>query len=434
MKNIDSKKLFIASTNKDLCTRCGTCMGVCPMGAISLDKSFYPILNSDKCQGCELCAKVCPGDGVNFEDLTEITFGYRNDSISSIGYVSSNYIGYARDRKIREGGASGGAITALLTGMLEKGLVEGCIVARMNKEKPWIGEYFIAHTVEDLLDSQDSLYTSIPVNVSFKRICNLPGKYAYVALPCQVQGYRMAAEKIPILKEKIHFVIGLFCGGSLEPYAVNEMLQAKGLNSSDICNFQFRSGKWPGKIRAILKSGEIVNMHYFDYKDGAYNYLIRLYMPKRCQTCIDSSNEFADISFGDVWLRDKDGRYQFSDHSTIVVQTSRGSQVLKEVCESGNLIAREFKNDSIYKVQLKRKGIIAPLRIARLLGKGKQVPVYDRPAPKAGTKERLTERMESFMLWVGQYKFFRYPIMKFVTSIYSYPLIKLSLYIKRKKY
>lgn len=404
------------------------------MGAISLDADFYPKLNTDKCEGCGLCAKVCPGGSVNFQDLSKITFGDHHNSISSQRYSSGNYIGYARDKKICDAGASGGAITALLTDMLENGVVQGCIVARMNKEKPWVGEYFVAHTRDELLDSQGSLYTIIPINASFQAIRSLSGKYAYVALPCQVHGYRMAAEKDPVLKEKIHVVIGLFCGGSLEPYAVHEMLQAKNINTPDISAFHFRSGKWPGKMRSTLKSGTVVTMHHSNYKDGALNYLHRLYMPRRCQTCIDTFNEFADIACGDVWLRDEDGEYRFSDYSRMVVRTLRGAQVLKEACESGNLVAREFRNDSIDTMQVRRKGIIAPLRIARLFRKGKRVPVYDRPDPGVGIKERLMERMESFMLRLGEYKFFRYPVMKFLTSLYSYPLIKIILYIKQRTY
>jgi coenzyme F420 hydrogenase subunit beta len=437
MKNIDRKYLSIAFTNKDLCTRGGTCIGVCPEDALSLDENFYPKLDSDKCTECGICAKTCPGAKVNYKDLTQITFGYDTDSNSFDGHVLQTYVGYAADERLRGGGAGGGVITALLWNLMKQGVVDGCIVTRMNKKKPWIGEYFIARSYDELLESQGSRYMIIPVNSVFQNIRRLPGKYAYAPLPCQVHGFRLAAEENPDLKEKIYAAIGLFCGGSLEPFVVTELLRTKGLSPQDIKDFQFRGGEWPGKMRAILKSDEIVDLHYSNYKDGAYNYLIGLYMPKRCQTCLDGSGEFADLAISDAWTKDKEGKYKFNAHSKILIRTAKGLQIFNNACKNGIIIAQDVTKDPSYrthKIQTKRKGINAPLRVARLLKKGKAAPIYDRPVPTATYKAKLLERIISFLLFCGKYKYFRFPLIKFLTSKYAIPLIKLRLYLKRRKY
>jgi len=437
MRNIDQKYLSISFTCKDLCTRCGTCIGVCPEGALTLDDNFYPTIDPNKCTECSLCAKACPGGSVSYKDLTEITFSHRNDSITFDGHVLKTYVGYASDSRLRGGGSGGGIVTALLWDLLKNSDVDGCIVTRMNKNKPWLGEYFVARTYEDLLISQGSRYLIIPVNSIFKEIRKLPGKYAFVSLPCQVHGYRLAAQENPFLKEKIHIVIGLFCGGSLEPYIVPELLKTKGLSPNDIQDFQFRGGKWPGKIRAILKSGKIVNLHYSNYKDGAYNYFVGLYMPRRCQTCIDGSNEFADISVSDAWTKKEDGEYKFEAQSKILIRTSKGLQIFYNALNHGSIIAQDISSDPSYKtqkIQTKRKGINALLRVGRLRKKGKLVPIYDRLTPKATTKEKIIERLISAILLFGKYKYFRYPLIAFLTSKYAIPLIKIRLYMKNKKY
>jgi coenzyme F420 hydrogenase subunit beta len=434
---IDPEILSISFADKDLCCRCGTCVGVCPQDALSLDKDFFPIINLDKCDECGLCAKTCPGGGVNFKHLTKITFGHENLSTTFDGHVQQIFVGHAVDATIQSKGAGGGVATSILWNLLKNHIVDGCIVTRMNREKPWIGECFIARNHEDLLQSQGARYMIIPVNHILQQVRRREGKYAIVALPCQIHGIRLACEQDPVLKDRIRLIVGLFCGGSLEPVVVPELLKTKGLNTEAIQDFQFRGGKWPGKIRAILKSGRIVNMHYSNYKDGAYNYLIQLYMPKRCQTCIDGSNEFSDISVSDAWTRDKQGEYKFRKHSKILVRTLNGQKHLLSVIEDNALIVRDVSGDSSYqthKLQTKRKGTNAPLRVARLQRHGKSAPIYDRPVPVATAREKQKEQLISLVLWLGQYKTLRYPLVKLLTSSFGIPFIIVREYIKKRKY
>ena len=268
---IDPKNLSIAFTNKDLCTRSGTCIGVCPTNALSLDKDRFPKLNADLCINCGLCQKVCPGGHVNYKKLTELTFGQRNGHTGFDGHVERTYVGYAGDSRFRQGGAGGGVITALAWHLLKSGQVDGCIVTRMNPQRPWEGQVYIARTYEELKQSQQSKYTIIPVNAIFQDIKNLDGTFALIALPCQIHGFRKMQKEKPKLAAKIKIVIGLFCASSLEPHLVPEILQVKGIHKKDIRNFNFRGGDWPGRVRAILKNGGIKNMHYSHFKDGAMN-------------------------------------------------------------------------------------------------------------------------------------------------------------------
>ena len=80
-----------------------------------------------------------------------------------------------------------------------------------------------------------------PTNAIFQEIRNTPGRYAYVALPCQVHGFRMLAQHDAVLRERIVAVIGLFCGGSLEPNLVTELLEARGISIDDIKDFDIPS-------------------------------------------------------------------------------------------------------------------------------------------------------------------------------------------------
>jgi len=315
--------------------------------------------------------------------------------------------------------------------------VDGCIVTRMNPQKPWQGEVFIARTYEELLQSQQSKYIIIPVNTIFQQLRKLKGAFALTALPCQIHGFRLLQKEKPSLAKKIHAVIGLFCASSLQPYVAQEMLQARGIEPEDIKDFNFRGGKWPGRIRAILKNGQVRNLHYSNFKDGAINYLTYLYSPFRCQTCMDGVSEFADISVSDAWTRDESGNYLFESQSRLLVRTPVGIRIMEDAIGSGSLVADDVTKNRHYqthKLHTKKKGLKAPLRVARLHKQGKPAPVYDRPVPQATKLEFIGERIESSIMWLGKRRAIRFPLFRFLTSRYGIPFVKIRQYIKSKKY
>jgi ferredoxin len=46
--------------NEELCIHCGVCTGVCPTGALYIDrKTFEVIFDPSKCTACEFCVAVC---------------------------------------------------------------------------------------------------------------------------------------------------------------------------------------------------------------------------------------------------------------------------------------------------------------------------------------------------------------------------------------
>lgn len=436
-KEIDLSGLSIGLSNHELCTRCGTCTGACPTQAISVGSDRYPRLQADKCIECGVCKTACPGDVVNFAQLAAHTYGIGEAPADFDGNVIARYVGHATDEKIREGGAGGGVVTALLWDQLKHGDVEGCLATRMNAERPWEGEFFIARTYEDMLVSQGSRYTIIPLNAVFTEIRSMDGPFAYAALPCQIHGYRNLEQIDEEIASKIYSVVGLFCGGALEPSLITDLVESKGIKPTDLKDFQFRGGEWPGKMRAILKNGEIRDLHYSNYKDGAYNYFTALYMPKRCQTCVDGSAYFSDVSVGDAWTRDKSGNYAYPRHSRLLVRTEKGREIVERAAERGTLVIRDVTSDPNYqthRLHTKRKGAIAPIRIQRYKSTGRPVPKYDLPMPEVTRKERIMERVVTAMLDLATIRAVRVTVLRLVTSSLAIPLIKFRQAVKKRKY
>ncbi len=50
--------------NVNVCSQCGACIEVCPLGALSRRKNGVVAVDSKLCDGCMACADVCPNDVV----------------------------------------------------------------------------------------------------------------------------------------------------------------------------------------------------------------------------------------------------------------------------------------------------------------------------------------------------------------------------------
>jgi len=55
----------MVEVNKEKCIGCGTCVAVCPVGAITLsDGEEYAIIDHDLCIECFTCIETCPEEAI----------------------------------------------------------------------------------------------------------------------------------------------------------------------------------------------------------------------------------------------------------------------------------------------------------------------------------------------------------------------------------
>ncbi|HUS51809.1 MAG TPA: coenzyme F420 hydrogenase/dehydrogenase beta subunit N-terminal domain-containing protein, partial [Candidatus Paceibacterota bacterium] len=87
-----------------------------------------------------------------------------------IGNYKDCYVGYSADKKVRINGSSGGIITSLLLFALQKKIINGAVVVRMNPHNPLKPEVFIARSGEEICSAQGSKYLPISLNEIVKVI------------------------------------------------------------------------------------------------------------------------------------------------------------------------------------------------------------------------------------------------------------------------
>lgn len=60
--------------DENRCFQCGACTGICPVGALSIDRpAMAVVFDAEKCTGCGLCVTGCPVRAmeVSFDDIVE---------------------------------------------------------------------------------------------------------------------------------------------------------------------------------------------------------------------------------------------------------------------------------------------------------------------------------------------------------------------------
>ncbi len=339
--------------NAGLCTACGTCAGVCPTKSIRMDYSFQepePKLTG-KCTNCGVCYDACPGRDIPLPRMDEFIFGRRRETTREemIGIFRKCVRGYACDSGVRNSSASGGLTTAVCSYALDKGLVDGILLAGFSHERPWRCVPYIATSSRDFKRLKtSSAMVVVPINellteaVVAKRLKRI----GVVGLPCHVHGIRKLQMKgVPRnLASAISFTIANFCaaGYYLEGtrHLVMEFTAIKSMD--DISELNYRGGEWPGALTAKSRDGSthiVASKH-----DYTWHFLgPASYKRDRCLMCVDFVGEHADICVGDSFIRsDSNPKW-----TVALVKTKIGEELVEKATKEGYVHSEDYNPDLI---------------------------------------------------------------------------------------
>ena len=65
---MSARKKRYAQVSEKECVACGSCVKVCPVGAISVYKGLFATVNTGKCVGCGKCSKTCPASVISIKE------------------------------------------------------------------------------------------------------------------------------------------------------------------------------------------------------------------------------------------------------------------------------------------------------------------------------------------------------------------------------
>lgn len=357
-----------------LCTQCGSCVGL-EKGVLGftdpVDSLPAKVDGTRKVR--ETTFYACPGRYFSFPETNEYVFGKQPEN-SLLGNYSRLYIGYARDESIRTHCSSGGVISASLIHLLQTGKIDGAVVLRMSREKPYVPEPFVAKTPAEILEAAQSKYIVTPVNILLDQLEKFNGKLAYVGLPEHVASIRKLQRIRHKAVKSITYIIGPYSGTILQISALRSFLRSHGVGSlEEIKELSFRAGEWPGRLEIKLRDGHILAIKKF-----YYNYLIPFYIAPHALLSTDLTNEFTDISVGDAFSPEYEKLGK--GFSVVVTRTAQGQALIEEMERDGIVCLQNISADKAiqmhsHMLDFKKRG--AFIRMARRKRRGFQVPELD---------------------------------------------------------
>lgn len=284
MKTVE--KLLKNSIDTDLCCRCGTCVGVCPTNAIQINLGAVSVF-PEKCVDCGLCNAVCPAEGYELSDFTY-------EDIQDIPTFAAS----SEDKSISDKAASGGFVTQTLLSLLNHGDITAAAVVVTGKDltEP-SAKYIVTASQEDILFARRSKYTQASIAPVIDYIKHNDGKYAVVGLPCHLYALSKAMEKIPALKNRIAYKIGMVCGYTYEECCIDGLLKVLGTSREETERvIGWREDGLPGNFSVRLKDGKALSMPFIDEHSVDVTYFTQ----NRCLLCKDCLCEYGDVVCADI--------------------------------------------------------------------------------------------------------------------------------------
>lgn len=296
---------------RELCCGCGTCQTVCPQTCIKMTmrENGYcrPELNSDDCIDCGLCLEICPVYKYPRFDFHE--------SFSDCGY------GCSKDDKFRSDAASGGLLTELLCNLLNTGAIDG-VYAVKGFEDGKLPSVVCVDSEQELKKIAGSTYYPVPGNAWLKDLEEREGKYAVIALPCQVQGIRLLQKKKSCYADKIKYIFGLFCNHLPSARATEYMSYV--CDTGQLSAVKYRGDGWPGKMK-LYGSNCSVALPFRKMWGGGFG--LFFYM-QACRFCADPFAKLADASFADAYFLQNDEKKMGKGQTFAIVRNQELNSLL----------------------------------------------------------------------------------------------------------
>lgn len=312
---------IIEICKKEICTGCGACAAICPVGCITMnedDEGFrFPYIDSQKCLNCKKCTSTCPSVHHQEKRYPELALG----CISTDSLTFNN-------------GASGGAFGELAKQVLKfGGVVYGCKYnTNFNVEIAKVTD------LSDLNSIQGSKYVVSESGKSYKSVkddLKRGLQVLYGALPCQVAGL---LSYLGGPKENL-VTVDLICHGAPSQKLFDEYLRYRESKIGTIQSIRFRKkfGRARKSYCGVLESigeKEFVKSSEIDWMTDSYYgaFMRKLSYRLSCYSCqYANERRVSDITLGDCWgLHFSNRTLEMAEGSSLVIcNTDKGRRIIQ---------------------------------------------------------------------------------------------------------
>jgi coenzyme F420-reducing hydrogenase beta subunit len=292
--------------------------------------------------------RTCPSSPVapDEDELARELFPDAEHDDASIGRFQTAYVGYTAAERFRDEGSSGGLTSWVLAELLRRRLVDGVAHVVPAEDPQREGRFFryrISRTEDEVRAGAKSRYYPVELSDALATIGAAPGRYAVTGIPCFVKAVQLLRREDPVLRERVAFTVGLFCGHMKSARFVESFAWQMGVAVDQIASVEFRlkdprrPANWY-RASLTLRDGRRAEIDWWDLADGDWSG--GFFQNGACNFCDDVVAETADISFGDAWVEpySSDGR----GTNVVIVRSPQ----LQELIDAG-IREGQLKLDSV---------------------------------------------------------------------------------------
>ena len=132
-------------------------------------------------------------------------------------------------------------------------------------------------------------------------------------MPCFIKALQLLRRQDEIVRERVAFTLGLFCGHMKSARFAESLAWQMGVEIENVSRVEFRL-KDPTRAASVytgqltLRDGSVVKRDWWNLADGDWG--AGFFQNSACNFCDDVVAETADVSFGDAWVEpySSDGR------------------------------------------------------------------------------------------------------------------------------
>lgn len=257
-------------------------------------------------------------------------------------------MGYAKDVEMRKNVSSGGMVTALLCHLLRTGQIDGAWVTKLAiRDGQLTYDTFIATSEEEIKSASSSVYLTMPLIKHIDMVRKFDGRVAVVLIPCQMRSLCAMLEKDKQLRDKIVLKLGLYCCGSCCDKATLLPIKKQGISLENAVHLYYKRGHWRGQSSIQYSDGSEVSFSYAKticaYKNAYY------FAQNSCMVCQDQYAKNADISFGDIWL--KEMKSNPIKHTSCVIRNEKAMEMYQSAVDAGVLVDSHISDTKIIRSQ-----------------------------------------------------------------------------------
>lgn len=356
-----------------LCIGCGACAGAEDRLDWDRDGQLKPAGNWAAVPSPAF-ARICPfAPAANEEDrIAGERFPTAPHLDARIGRHEAAYVGHVDAGGFRAGGSSGGMVSWVANALLARGLIDG--VAHVVPADPVREGRFFAYRLSrseaEIRAGARSRYYPVELSRVLAEIRATPGRYAIVGVPCFIKAVHRLRAEDPVLRDRIAFTLGLFCGHMKSARLVDSFAWQLGAPMAQVRAVEYRR-KDAGRpanwytAQLTLADGTERSQDWWHLADGDWG--AGFFQNPACNYCDDVVAETADVAFGDAWVEpySSDGR----GTNVVIVRHPEIAAMVTDAIAAGALALAPVDADFIAGTQAaglrqRREGLAYRLRIA----------------------------------------------------------------------